>query len=103
MMEAARTSEMSIDFYQTTRRNNPEDSPPSEPQIILCNCVAFQCIFHPLSNYTNILNPLSNVAEHNNIQFLLSFLIYDNITFINQVSFFFRIQHTPFGMVCIGG
>jgi hypothetical protein len=25
-MEAARTSEMSVNFYQTTRRNNPEDS-----------------------------------------------------------------------------
>jgi hypothetical protein len=26
MMEAARTSETLADFYQTTRRNNPEDS-----------------------------------------------------------------------------
>jgi hypothetical protein len=26
MMEAASTSEMSVNFYQTTRRNNPEDS-----------------------------------------------------------------------------
>jgi hypothetical protein len=26
MMEAARTSEMLINFYQTTRRYNPEDS-----------------------------------------------------------------------------
>jgi hypothetical protein len=26
MMEAASTSEMSINFYQTTRRNVPEDS-----------------------------------------------------------------------------
>jgi hypothetical protein len=26
MMEAARTSETSVNFYQTTRRNNPEDS-----------------------------------------------------------------------------
>jgi hypothetical protein len=26
MMEAASTSETSADFYQTTRRNNPEDS-----------------------------------------------------------------------------
>jgi hypothetical protein len=26
MMEAASTSETSINFYQTTRRNNPEDS-----------------------------------------------------------------------------
>jgi hypothetical protein len=26
MMEAASTSEMSANFYQTTRRNNPEDS-----------------------------------------------------------------------------
>jgi hypothetical protein len=26
MMEAARTSEKSVNFYQTTRRNNPEDS-----------------------------------------------------------------------------
>jgi hypothetical protein len=26
MMEAARTSEMSVNFYQATRRNNPEDS-----------------------------------------------------------------------------
>jgi hypothetical protein len=27
MMEAASTSETSANFYQTTRRNNPEDSP----------------------------------------------------------------------------
>jgi hypothetical protein len=26
MMEAASTSEMSVNFYQTTRRNNPEYS-----------------------------------------------------------------------------
>jgi hypothetical protein len=26
MMEAARTSEMLVNFYQTTRRYNPEDS-----------------------------------------------------------------------------
>jgi hypothetical protein len=26
MMEAARTSEMSVNFYQTTQRNSPEDS-----------------------------------------------------------------------------
>jgi hypothetical protein len=26
MMEAASTSEMSVNFYQTTRRNNAEDS-----------------------------------------------------------------------------
>jgi hypothetical protein len=26
MMEAASTSETSVDFYQTTRLNNPEDS-----------------------------------------------------------------------------
>jgi hypothetical protein len=26
MMEAALTSETSVKFYQTTRRNNPEDS-----------------------------------------------------------------------------
>jgi hypothetical protein len=26
MMEAAGTSETSVNFYQTTRRNNPEDS-----------------------------------------------------------------------------
>jgi hypothetical protein len=26
MMEAASTSERSVNFYQTTRRNNPEDS-----------------------------------------------------------------------------
>jgi hypothetical protein len=26
MMEAARTSETLVNFYQTTRRNNPEDS-----------------------------------------------------------------------------
>jgi hypothetical protein len=26
MMEAARTSETSVNFYQTTRRYNPEDS-----------------------------------------------------------------------------
>jgi hypothetical protein len=25
MMEAASTSEMSVNFYQTTQRNNPED------------------------------------------------------------------------------
>jgi hypothetical protein len=37
MMEAASTSETSVNFYQTTRRNNPEDkssySPPWEPKI----------------------------------------------------------------------
>jgi hypothetical protein len=26
LMEAARTSETSVNFYHTTRRNNPEDS-----------------------------------------------------------------------------
>jgi hypothetical protein len=26
MMEAANTSEMTVNFYQTTRHNNPEDS-----------------------------------------------------------------------------
>jgi hypothetical protein len=26
MMEAASTSETTVNFYQTTRRNNPEDS-----------------------------------------------------------------------------
>jgi hypothetical protein len=29
MMEAASTSETSVNFYQTARRNNPEDSPSS--------------------------------------------------------------------------
>jgi hypothetical protein len=30
MMEAASTSETSVNVYQTTRRNNPEDSHPHE-------------------------------------------------------------------------
>jgi hypothetical protein len=36
MMEAARTSETLVNFYQTTRRYNPEDSysPLQEPQIL---------------------------------------------------------------------
>jgi hypothetical protein len=35
MMEAASTSEMSVNFYQTTWGNNPEDSqPPSTSDII---------------------------------------------------------------------
>jgi hypothetical protein len=33
MMEAARTSETLINFYQTTRRHNPEDSHLSKPDI----------------------------------------------------------------------
>jgi hypothetical protein len=43
MMEAASPSETSANFYQTTRRHNPEDSqppsysPPWEPQILLWN------------------------------------------------------------------
>jgi hypothetical protein len=38
MLEAASTSETSVNFYQSTRRNNPEDIhfilPPREPQIL---------------------------------------------------------------------
>jgi hypothetical protein len=38
MMEAASTSETSVNFYQTTRRYNPEEpsscSPPRELQIV---------------------------------------------------------------------
>jgi hypothetical protein len=33
MMEAASTSETSVKFYQTSRRNNPEDSQASSPLI----------------------------------------------------------------------
>jgi hypothetical protein len=33
MTEAANTSQMSVNFYQTTRRNNPEDS---HLQLYLC-------------------------------------------------------------------
>jgi hypothetical protein len=32
MMEAARTSETSVNFYQTTRRYNPEDSHLHNPK-----------------------------------------------------------------------
>jgi hypothetical protein len=32
MMEAASTSETSVNFYQTTRRLNPEDSPLHAPR-----------------------------------------------------------------------
>jgi hypothetical protein len=34
IMEAESTPETSVNLYQTTRRYNPEDSPPSEPQIL---------------------------------------------------------------------
>jgi hypothetical protein len=38
MMEAARTSETSVNFYQTTRRYNPEDSHlPHLPIVIFFN------------------------------------------------------------------
>jgi hypothetical protein len=43
MMEAASTSETSVNFYQTTRRNNPEDSrlhirgfPETDSVMLLC-------------------------------------------------------------------
>jgi hypothetical protein len=35
MMEAERTSETLVNFYQSTRRYNPEDSQLREPQILL--------------------------------------------------------------------
>jgi hypothetical protein len=35
MMEAASTPERSVNFYQTTRRNNPEDKPSSWTQLII--------------------------------------------------------------------
>jgi hypothetical protein len=41
MMEAARISETSVNFYQTTRRYNPEDSH-------LCN---YSCLFPAISLY----------------------------------------------------
>jgi hypothetical protein len=39
MMEAASTSEMPANFYQTTRRNNPEDSHLRET--VSCQTVFF--------------------------------------------------------------
>jgi hypothetical protein len=35
MMEAAGTSETSVNFYQTTRRNNPEDSHQRTVMLVL--------------------------------------------------------------------
>jgi hypothetical protein len=35
MMEAARTSETLVNFYQTTRRYNPEDSHLSVSKVLL--------------------------------------------------------------------
>jgi hypothetical protein len=42
MMEVASTSETSVNFYQNTRRYNPEDSHLHVYQIFPC---ALQCIF----------------------------------------------------------
>jgi hypothetical protein len=41
MMEAASTSETSTNFYQTTRRNNPEDSHLQEITCLLWNSNEF--------------------------------------------------------------
>jgi hypothetical protein len=40
MMEAASTSETWVSFYQTTRRNNPEDSNLNTQRGQLYNCAA---------------------------------------------------------------
>jgi hypothetical protein len=37
MMEAASTSETSVNFYQTTRRNNLEDSHPHDLEYLIQN------------------------------------------------------------------
>jgi hypothetical protein len=42
MMEAASTSETSVNFYQTTQRNNPEDSRLRKDTSGIHDCT-FQC------------------------------------------------------------
>jgi hypothetical protein len=43
MMEAASTSKTSVNFYQTTRRNNPEDSHIN----FKCNLISNMCARFP--------------------------------------------------------
>jgi hypothetical protein len=42
MMEAARTSETLVNFYQTTRRYNPEDSHLSHLQVQYNACIVIK-------------------------------------------------------------
>jgi hypothetical protein len=53
MMEAASTSEMSVNFYQTTRRCNPEDS---HPQFITPSSVRVVSSFAMRNFYMQYMN-----------------------------------------------
>jgi hypothetical protein len=62
VMEAASTSETSVKFYQTTRRNNPEDppssySPPRDPQTsqILCFNIPQDFTFQNFGSYLDVM------------------------------------------------
>jgi hypothetical protein len=49
IMEAASTSEKSVNFYQTTRRNNPEDS----------HLLSFLCPFRTFVTYLKVASQKS--------------------------------------------
>jgi hypothetical protein len=58
MMEAARTSETLVNFYQTTRHYNPEDSHPhvnkrshSEKEILFLSIKGCQILTQDIQNY----------------------------------------------------
>jgi hypothetical protein len=44
-MEAAITSETSVNFYQTTRRNNPEDNRLQEKEVTILGYLFFFLIY----------------------------------------------------------
>jgi hypothetical protein len=50
MMEAASTSEMSVNFYQTTRRNNPEDKSFSLLSFLSSNISILTTHIHVISD-----------------------------------------------------
>jgi hypothetical protein len=74
-MQAAYTSETSVNFYQTTRRNNPEDSHLHtrhrwEPEILLPVVIPIPIFVHVAS--VVIMRSLHEVHEMNACRLIMS-------------------------------
>jgi hypothetical protein len=84
MMEAARTSETLVNFYQTTRRNNPEDSHLVTRTCSMgtwCQCYMYVCMYVCMYVYIYIYIYESRVCNRRVYESLCRFLLCKSILY----------------------
>jgi hypothetical protein len=92
MMETARTSETLVNFYQTTRRYNPEDSHLNTWKLLPLSLkhsihMSYDSLKFPLSAVTHSLSHVNYDARYSN-----SYFVQSSIKFISQRETEIKVQ-----------